>query len=349
MNGDVAYAFTLYWRSTHDLDWLRSSGFPVIEGIARYYVSRVSLDADGHYHTYGVCGPDEFHSNVTDSTFDNAVAAYSLMAAYNYAALIGQTPNETFKLVADKMFIPYNATLDYHPEYDETQWNARSRKTIKQADTVLMYYPLGNPLNASRSTQRNDVRMYADLLDPDGVAMSWGLQTIASIDVGDLKSAAQYFENSYKVYARPPFYLWREGNGTDGGSVQGAPNFVTGAGAFLQSVWAGYGGIRFERDDSLTIRSPRPLPNSTALRLRGVHFLGARLDVVAKDGQWTVALSSTSPKSAPRLELVLNGNEGNPTPITRTPIMRLTGEEAYVRMMINQSTVVDEPTTIFNI
>jgi hypothetical protein len=50
---------------------------------------------------------------------------------------------------------------------------------------------------------------------------------------------------------------------------------VIAAGGFLQNVWAGYGGVRFERDDALTIRSPRPLPNSTELRLRGVHYLGA--------------------------------------------------------------------------
>merc|ERR1712224_322116 len=104
-----------------------------------------------------------------------------------------------------------------------------------------------------------------------------------------------------KVFARPPFYFWHEGNGTDGCASQGAPNLVTGAGGFLQSVWAGYGGVRFERDDALTIRSPRPLPKSTRLRLRGVHFLGARLDIVALEGAWFVSLSSTNPASAPAL------------------------------------------------
>mgnify|MGYP002634779678 CR=1 FL=1 len=72
---------------------------------------------------------------------------------------------------------------------------------------------------------------------------------------------------------------------------------VTAAGGLLQSVWAGYGGVRFERDDALTIRSPRPLPNSTALRLRGVHYLGARLDITATQGEWTVSLSLSVPPS----------------------------------------------------
>eukprot|EP01046_Picozoa_sp_COSAG06_P015196 COSAG06_NODE_966_length_11290_cov_4.010097_4_plen_87_part_00 len=82
----------------------------------------------------------------------------------------------------------------------------------------------------------------------------------------------------------------------------------------------------------MTIRSPRPLPNSTALTLRGVHYLGARLDIVATDGAWTVALSASSPKSAPSLELAMKGGEaGAPARITRTPLQRREGEEAYVR------------------
>ena len=64
------------------------------------------------------------------------------------------------------------------------------------------------------------------------------------------------------------------------GPREGA-HLVTAAGGLLQNVWAGYGGVRFERDDALTIRSPRPLPNSTVLRLRCVHYLGAGLDIVA--------------------------------------------------------------------
>lgn len=84
----------------------------------------------------------------------------------------------------------------------------------------------------------------------------------------------------------------------------------------------------------LTIRSPRPLPNSTALRLRGIHYLGARLDIVARTGEWTVALSSNSPTTAPTLELVLKGGSQTDTKtiiIEHVPITLHPGEEAYVK------------------
>jgi hypothetical protein len=166
--------------------------------------------------------------------------------------------------------------------------------------------------------------------------MTWGIQAIVSLDIGDEHEAAHYFQEGYKVFARPPFYLWHEGNATDGSSGQGAPNLVTGAGGFLQSVWAGYGGVRFERDDALTIRSPRPLPNSTRLRLRGVHYLGARLDIIATQGKWTVALSINSDPAAPALELVMKGEvEGAlqdvGVPLTHVPVVRSVGEEGHVR------------------
>eukprot|EP01052_Picozoa_sp_SAG31_P046084 SAG31_NODE_8671_length_1410_cov_1.205187_2_plen_291_part_00 len=288
-------------------------------------------------------GADEYDGNITDSTYGNAVGAAALQSAYELAPIVGITPNQTFKQIADNLHIPYNKTGDFHPEYNEAQWNEQvvepnrlkpGSAMIKQADTTLMYYPLA--VNASDSVRRNDVRMYSQLQDPHGVAMTWGIQAIVSLDIGDVDAAAQYFRKGFEVFARPPFYTWHEGNDTDGSAGQGAPNLVTAAGGLLQSVWAGYGGVRFERDDALTIRSPRPLPNSTRLRLRGVHYLGARLDIVATEGEWTVELSSMSPTSAPALELAMKDSQTAPVPITHTPLTRRVFEEGYVRKLSAQ-------------
>lgn len=196
--------------------------------------SRVTLDVDGQYHTYGMLGPDEYHGNITDSTYGNAIGAAALMSAYKLAPVVGKKRNETFRHIAENLHIPYNETGDFHPEYNEAQWNAQvvqpnrekpGSAMIKQADTTLMYYPLA--VNASESVRRNDVRMYSQLQDPHGVAMTWGIQAIVSLDVGDVDEAARYFHKSYKVFARPPFFTWHEGNDTDGSAGQGAPNLVT--------------------------------------------------------------------------------------------------------------------------
>ena len=175
-----------------------------------------------------------------------------------------------------------------------------------------------------------------------GLRSPHSLRSQVSLDVGDDAAAAGYFTQGYSVYARPPFYTWHEGNSTDGSAEQGAPNLVTGAGGFLQSVWAGYGGVRFDRSDgALTLKAPRPLPNSTRLVLRGLHFLGARLDVEASvgtaganDAGWSVVLSAAMTpeerKSAPPLELVMT-ETGEAEAITDQPLKRSAGTGGVVR------------------
>ena len=57
--------------------------------------------------------------------------------------------------------------------------------------------------------------------------MTWGIQSIVALDIGEIEQAAMYFETGYKVFARPPFYTWHEGNDTDGSAGQGGPHTST--------------------------------------------------------------------------------------------------------------------------
>ena len=111
---------------------------------------------------------------------------------------------------------------------------------------------------------------------------------------------------------------------------------MTGAGGFLQSVWAGYGGIRFEHPGILTIRQPAPLPNSTRLRLRGVHFLGSRLDITAENSGWRVELNGGSVTTATEIgsELeVVDAKSGQGTILTgEQPVQFPKGASAYVHL-----------------
>ena len=104
----------------------------------------------------------------------------------------------------------------------------------------------------------------------------------------------------------------------------------------MQSVWAGYGGIRFEHPGILTIRQPAPLPNSTRLRLRGVHFLGSRLDVTAEHSGWRVELNDCSVTTATEIgaELeVVDAKSGQATVLTAgQPVHFRKGTSAYVHL-----------------
>ena len=45
---------------------------------ARYWASRIRVDADGRGHLYGVIGPDEYHEIVDDDVFTNVMARWNL-------------------------------------------------------------------------------------------------------------------------------------------------------------------------------------------------------------------------------------------------------------------------------
>lgn len=194
-------------------------GWPVIHGIATYYASRVDPGADGRLHMTRSGGPDEYHLNCTDSAYGNAIARLAMDAAYDIATAAGAVPNETLKEISAKLVVNYDAVRDYHPEFasdsDGKPWNLTAYQCldgttgcgdqkIKQADTVMMAYPLAYPMNIS--TMKNDLEIFANATDPLGPAMTWAIHSIIYRDIGDEEQAARYFRMAYIADARPPFY-----------------------------------------------------------------------------------------------------------------------------------------------
>ena len=56
--------------------------------------------------------PDEYHWPVNDSVYTNQVAKISLLTANKVNA-----QNQIFKDIAENMFIPFNQSGQWHPEY----------------------------------------------------------------------------------------------------------------------------------------------------------------------------------------------------------------------------------------
>eukprot|EP00041_Stephanoeca_diplocostata_P022033 m.522676 g.522676 ORF g.522676 m.522676 type:complete len:859 (+) comp21968_c0_seq3:119-2695(+) len=287
LQGDIAFAFRQYYFATGDVTWLTNSGFPVLEGIARFWASKAYLNANGTYSIAKIMGPDEYHGNVVDSVYCNVVAKYSLEAAYGLAKTAGVTPNATFKDIADKLVVLFDTTNNYHPEF---QGYTRGTK-IKQADTILLGYPL--LYNMSTSVRQSDLDYYATVTDVNGPAMTWSMFSVNYGDIYNDTAAAQYFERGYKDNALGNYHDWHEVVG-----ASGADNFITGAGGFMQSVFAGYGGLRIVGKCTLQLLRPRVLPNSTGLALRRVSFCGSVFNVDISPAQWTIALDDASPTGA---------------------------------------------------
>ena len=71
--------------------------------------------------------------------------------------------------------------------------------------------------------------------------------------------------------------------------VEGAGNFITAAGGFLQSILNGYGGVRLNFNN-LKITNFFVPPNSTSLSFNGVTYLGNRFSLTISGNAATVTL-----------------------------------------------------------
>ncbi len=86
ITGDVAYAVWNYWRATGDDAFLLHAGAEMIFETARFWASRAVLEGDGRRHIRGVIGPDEYHENIDDNAYTNALARWNIARALELAA-----------------------------------------------------------------------------------------------------------------------------------------------------------------------------------------------------------------------------------------------------------------------
>eukprot|EP01012_Entosiphon_sulcatum_P003147 TRINITY_DN1089_c0_g1_i2.p1 TRINITY_DN1089_c0_g1~~TRINITY_DN1089_c0_g1_i2.p1 ORF type:complete len:694 (-),score=107.47 TRINITY_DN1089_c0_g1_i2:41-2122(-) len=303
LNGDIAVAFKQYWMLTRNVTWLRSIGFPVLSGIADFWASRAEKRGSP-YAIAGVMGPDEYHANVTNSVYTNVIAQISLRAAAEAATALSEPVNPHWTDVADNLIIPFDETNQMHPEFEGYKGD-----NVKQADVVLLGYPLMYDMPAT--VRRNDLLYYA-ARTPGGPAMTWSMFVVGFLDLADLSTAAKYFTKSYADNTGNPFRVWAE---NAGGS--GCPNFITGAGGFLQAVWAGYGGIRLH-NDSLAFHSPRVLPDSSSLIFRNLAFRDSFLHVSITDSAVEFVLSTDTPQAAS--PLYVHSPDGKSARLTAVPM-----------------------------
>jgi len=88
ISADVAYAVWHYWQATADEAFLLDAGAEILLETGRFWSGRAQLEADGRRHIRGVIGPDEYHQQIDDNAFTNAMAAWNIRRALDVAALL---------------------------------------------------------------------------------------------------------------------------------------------------------------------------------------------------------------------------------------------------------------------
>lgn len=78
---EVAWATCTYLDWTGDEEFARGDGLRLLIETARWWASRIEVDADGSAHLRHVIGPDEYHEDVDDDAFTNVMARWNLRRA----------------------------------------------------------------------------------------------------------------------------------------------------------------------------------------------------------------------------------------------------------------------------
>lgn len=291
--GDISLATWQYYLATKDTAWLRSRGWPVLKGIAEFWASRATRNADGSYSVKNVAGPDEYSNGVDDAVFTNAGAATALRHAGRVAAILGEKAPASWKTIADKLRIPYDSKKKIFEQYAGYKGT-----TIKQADTVLLMYPLEWPMSQTQAARTLD--FYAGHTDPDGPAMTDSVHAIDAAGIGEAGcSTYTYLERSIKPFVRGPFDQFSEARGEKAGAEdphagKPAQDFLTGKGGFLQTFTHGLTGLRL-REDRVRLDPMLPPQLSDGVTLRGLHWQGRTYDIEIGAHQTTVRLTAGAP------------------------------------------------------
>lgn len=299
----VALAHWQYFLVTEERGWLAEHAWPVIEGAARFWVSRVTPDSRGGYAIRDVICADEYAEDVDNNAFTNAAARAALRAAVDAAAELGREAPLEWTRVAEGLVLPLDGDLVL--EYD-----GYDGRTIKQADVELLTYPLEHPLTAASIARNLDT--YQRVTDPEGPAMGRSISAIVAAQLGRREEALALFKGSYAPNLFGPFYSLAET------PTNGAVNFLTGAGGALQALLFGVAGLRLHR---AAIGVDPLLPAGWhALRLPIIHWRGRTLRIEVHPGdRLHVALDGAGPEwvlqrwrmgSAEPLTVEVRGAEG---------------------------------------
>ena len=251
----VAIGVWNYYRMTRDEQWLREQGWPVLEGVADFWVSRAERNGDGSYSVRNVVCADEFASGVDDNAFTNGAAICALRAAVKAAGVLGKESDPRWTEVADALRILRSedgVTIE-HEGYDG--------RTIKQADANLLAYPLG--LITDEAAIRKDLEYYTDRILPTGPAMSYGVLAVQWARLGDGQKAYELYKRTLEGHLHGPLLSFSETAG------HGDVYFMTGLGGFLQAIINGFCGL--ELTDDGIVQLPSVLPKGwKSVTVKGV-------------------------------------------------------------------------------
>lgn len=273
VNADIAIAQWQYWLATHDLQWLRKDGWPVIRDVAEFWASRAIFDTAKHrYEIRDVVSVMEPHAHVDDDTFTNASARKALQVATRAAARVGVTPDPRWAEIASGLHIPFSVAGQHHLVFGASV----QPHNPGDSDLALLAFP-SLDLQMDATVRRNDYRLDVAALEQSRqtpATMGLAPLTIVAAALGETADAARWLDDNLgEEMLKSPFNVRTETPGNNVGY------FLTGSAGVVQSLVYGLTGLRIEDAGLVQAYPPTLPPGWKSLTLTNITFRGSRFDV----------------------------------------------------------------------
>ena len=287
VNADIAIAQWQYYLASDDKAWLKQYGWPVISGVAQFWVSRVTYNKDhDRYEIHHVTSPDEAYNDVPNDSFTNAAARKALNIAVEAAKIVGEKADPKWAEVAGKMYIPFKESEQRHLDFDESV--PHDKITWMGSSLAWLMYPnLDLPMSPQVRKndfdfQLNELKVHGD--DPNEMMMV--MLAVAAAEVGDAKAAGEWIQRNLVGFLKPPFNVRTETVANNAGYI-----LATSAG-FVQSFVYGLTGLRIDDKGLTEAYAPALPPEWKSLTLRHITFRGKHYDItVERDASGKAKLS----------------------------------------------------------
>jgi protein-glucosylgalactosylhydroxylysine glucosidase len=288
VTADVAIAQWQYYLATHDREWLRTHGWPVIREVARFWASRSTYNPREHrYEITHVNSVAESHNDIPNDTFTNVSAARALAIAAAAARELGERADPVWEKASREMYVPLAPGGTHHLPFDPSVMSGS--EDFGGGPVPLLFLP-SLDLPMSPQLRRGDFDFAVrptQLARAGSSSMGIAPSIVAATTVGGGDEAAALLAaNLAGGTLKPPFNVRTETAGNNTGY------FLTGSAGYLQSLIYGFTGLRIREKGLVEAYAPVLPASWSSLTLRNVSFRGQRLDIrLARDSSGAVRLT----------------------------------------------------------
>jgi kojibiose phosphorylase len=234
ITADIAFGVYKYYVATEDEKFMKEHGYEILIETAKFWESRVVYNKKHNYFEIrNVIGPDEFHENVNNNAYTNAMARWNILIAYSILQKIKNGDSTLYKDLIDKFKIDKRRINRWKKIIDRIHIGKKNSgiieqfdgfsslkaipvnefgingmpmipssielkfigqyKLIKQADVVMLLYTLPEMFTLQQMKRNYD---YYQTMTIHKSSLSPSMHAIVAAKIGKTKEAFKYYSIS---------------------------------------------------------------------------------------------------------------------------------------------------------